>query len=223
MLRKFFLIGLLPVVLSVSGCSSAQSQAMGPKTWLLRCESGLAGCANRAKQLCREQGYWIVRGHSYSFLAGIEGNQVEEGEHQMVIECGMPPDEQRGPVPGRREAATDKAPDPKSRAKELLGTQCLPGETQECVGPGACRGGQRCIDSGSGFSPCDCGAQGSSSSVPLPAEPAASAATDTEEGTSPPTVASPPTGTSDAKGRPSTGNAGPSKTPSPTGVAPVPR
>jgi len=34
---------------------------------------------------------------------------------------------------------------------------CTPGETRECVGSGACRGGQFCLQDGSAFSVCDCG------------------------------------------------------------------
>ena len=34
---------------------------------------------------------------------------------------------------------------------------CVPGSTQECVGPGGCRGGQACLGDGSGFGACDCG------------------------------------------------------------------
>jgi len=34
---------------------------------------------------------------------------------------------------------------------------CEPGETQECVGPGACRGGQVCARDGAGWGACDCG------------------------------------------------------------------
>jgi len=34
---------------------------------------------------------------------------------------------------------------------------CVPGSTQECVGPGGCRGGQACNAEGTGYSPCDCG------------------------------------------------------------------
>lgn len=37
------------------------------------------------------------------------------------------------------------------------GMLCVPGTTQECVGSGACHGGQHCLPDGSGFSPCDCG------------------------------------------------------------------
>jgi len=34
---------------------------------------------------------------------------------------------------------------------------CLPGETRECVGSAACKGGQACLQDRSGFGPCDCG------------------------------------------------------------------
>lgn len=34
---------------------------------------------------------------------------------------------------------------------------CSPGVTQECVGPGGCRGGQACLPDGMLWSPCDCG------------------------------------------------------------------
>ncbi len=34
---------------------------------------------------------------------------------------------------------------------------CNPGDTRECVGPGACPGGQECLKDGSGYGECDCG------------------------------------------------------------------
>jgi len=36
-------------------------------------------------------------------------------------------------------------------------SNCTPGETQACVGPGSCEGGQFCLTDGSGWGPCDCG------------------------------------------------------------------
>lgn len=36
-------------------------------------------------------------------------------------------------------------------------TQCTPGITQACVGPGGCQGGQACSDDGLRYSTCDCG------------------------------------------------------------------
>jgi len=34
---------------------------------------------------------------------------------------------------------------------------CVPGETRECIGPGACRGGQACARDGASWGACDCG------------------------------------------------------------------
>jgi hypothetical protein len=36
---------------------------------------------------------------------------------------------------------------------------CTPGTTQQCVGPGGCKGGQACNDKGTAFTACDCGTQ----------------------------------------------------------------
>jgi hypothetical protein len=37
---------------------------------------------------------------------------------------------------------------------------CVPGTTMECIGPGACRGGQSCNAEGTGYGTCDCGTGG---------------------------------------------------------------
>jgi hypothetical protein len=37
---------------------------------------------------------------------------------------------------------------------------CVPGTTMECVGPGACRGGQSCNAEGTSYGTCDCGTGG---------------------------------------------------------------
>jgi hypothetical protein len=48
------------------------------------------------------------------------------------------------------------------------GTQvCVPGSTVECVGPGACRGGQACNAQGTGYGVCDCGAADASNDAPI--------------------------------------------------------
>jgi hypothetical protein len=38
---------------------------------------------------------------------------------------------------------------------------CVPGTTQQCVGPGSCSGAQSCSATGTAWSSCDCGAAGS--------------------------------------------------------------
>lgn len=53
-------------------------------------------------------------------------------------------------------------PPPSAQASEPTGPApapariCTPGSTQQCVGAGACSGGQACVADGSGWSPCDC-------------------------------------------------------------------
>lgn len=39
-------------------------------------------------------------------------------------------------------------------------TVCIPGETRACLGAGQCAGAQSCVEAGTGFSACDCGAGG---------------------------------------------------------------
>ncbi len=42
---------------------------------------------------------------------------------------------------------------------------CAPGETQVCVGPGSCSGGQSCLADGTGWSTCECGDAGTTGSA----------------------------------------------------------
>lgn len=56
---------------------------------------------------------------------------------------------------------------------------CVPNATQECVGAGACKGGQSCLPDGTGFTECDCGKKKKKSGsgaaqrpAPAPAAPA---------------------------------------------------
>src|SRR5260370_7170510 len=53
---------------------------------------------------------------------------------------------------------------PKTGTGGSAGGSCVPGSTQACFGPGACRGGQQCLPDRSGWGPCDCGAAGNSGS-----------------------------------------------------------
>jgi hypothetical protein len=42
------------------------------------------------------------------------------------------------------------------------GQMCVPGTTQECLGPAACRGAQACLADARGYGACDCGSAGGS-------------------------------------------------------------
>jgi hypothetical protein len=43
---------------------------------------------------------------------------------------------------------------------------CIPGSTQICLGPGACRGAQACQSDGRGYAVCDCGSASSQGTSP---------------------------------------------------------
>jgi hypothetical protein len=64
-----------------------------------------------------------------------------------------PPAVSTSGVDGGAPVAEGGAPSP----AHPQGMICVPGSTQECVGSGACHGGQHCLSDGSGYSPCDCG------------------------------------------------------------------
>jgi hypothetical protein len=57
------------------------------------------------------------------------------------------------PPPG----STTPPPPSGTGAPLLPGQVCSPGATQECFGIGACKGGQRCREDGTGWGSCDCG------------------------------------------------------------------
>lgn len=80
------------------------------------------------------------------------------GQHSA--ECPMIPIDQNGqPLvappagPPVADAGAEAAVEEPEEDEQI----CVPGTTQECYGPGACKGGQSCLDDGSGFSDCDCG------------------------------------------------------------------
>lgn len=80
---------------------------------------------------------------------GPKGNDGEGGE------AGIPTSGKGGSSgAGRGGSAGKGSGDAGTGATDMV---CTPGETQECVGPGACRGGQACRADGSGFGACDCG------------------------------------------------------------------
>jgi hypothetical protein len=63
-------------------------------------------------------------------------------------------------------------PEPEPEVPAAPPPACVAGQTQECVGPGACKGGQSCLPDGSGFTECDCGSKKKKGSSGAAAPPA---------------------------------------------------
>lgn len=79
-------------------------------------------------------------------VAGLVGCSGTDGS---LFKAGAQPDSDAGPATGGAKGVGGAAP------------VCSPGDTRECVGPGACRGAQSC--DASGWGGCDCGSGGAGS------------------------------------------------------------
>jgi len=71
---------------------------------------------------------------------------------ELVVACATP-----GAEPRALESAVVAPPAPASARLPLPDQLCIPGVTQLCLGPAACRGAQACLADGRGYGPCDCG------------------------------------------------------------------
>jgi len=186
MLRTVSLLGLLVLF---PGCAGAKGRQRADGTYLLDC-SDKKVCLERANRTCGEEGYTVVGGRSNKKKYGSPGNEVYIGKDEMYIRCNRDrpadaPDPETGEWSLRRnDAAPSRTPGsatpspnagiPKSETRTSLSPDvrvCRPGETQHCVGAGACEGGQACLADGSGFGACDCGKStpgGAANAVPVP-------------------------------------------------------
>jgi hypothetical protein len=163
---------LLAVSLALSACSrdarAVRLQALQADEELYRitCGAAIEVCREEAREVCHGD-YEVLE----SVGAAVEPERVTTAPGprmvgpryqrtgwlgHMVVSCGTrtvpgssltrpaaPPSLPERPVP----PALQQNPD-------LL---CVPGATQECLGPGACRGAQACLMDGRGYGACDCG------------------------------------------------------------------
>ncbi|HEY5959822.1 MAG TPA: hypothetical protein VIV60_24880 [Polyangiaceae bacterium] len=160
-------------------CSGVQTKQRLDGTYVFECSSRKA-CLDRAERTCGLEGYVVVGGHSNKKLYGVPGNEKLIGKDEIFVRCNKdrPSDTPDGTIGSWHlkdrdsdvNAAASVAPEVTSAAPPK--TICRPGETQRCVGPAACSGGQACLQDGSGFSACDCGTPSASVATPAAGAPA---------------------------------------------------
>jgi hypothetical protein len=135
----------------LAGCGTFKPKALADGSYRLTCSSTLAQCLHRAKKYCGDQELHVIQ-KSDDVVYGVEGHQIGAEGAEVHFRCSKPEPEQTWKLPPRREL-----PDAKKSAEPAPHRLCVPGQTQRCVGAGACEGGQACLPDGSGFGPCDCG------------------------------------------------------------------
>ena len=152
MIRQLALLAM-----GVWACASTQTKRRVNGSYAIECNSQKV-CLERAQKICGETGYSIVGGRHDQKIYGVPGNQKVVGKDELFIRCNKDkisdaPDPAAGSWKLERPDASSTSP----RSKAAKNSICRPGETQRCVGVGACVGGQACEADGTRFGPCDCG------------------------------------------------------------------
>jgi hypothetical protein len=144
-MRSLALVGSL--LLAACGASEVQSQRLKDGSWSFTCELGMDECVRRVQEHCPNQRYRILEGTSETRLRDAPPFERAYHTSRLHLVCNddganvlLSIDSSKGAP-----AAATSAP------------ACTVGQTRECIGGGACKGGQTCLADRSGFGSCDCG------------------------------------------------------------------
>ena len=180
--RASVVLASLTAVGTLVACNTAVKTAVGPKgSHIITCGNGMKTCIVKAESICGDDGYHILEGAVMPRVLGGSSSAYKTRTEvaEMTIRCGLPEIEEEGGS-GRDSFKLPQRTDEELPPEEPIGTKptassepapkqvCTPGETQRCVGPGACQGGQMCLESGAGYGPCDCGDAASKTEVTSP-------------------------------------------------------
>jgi hypothetical protein len=155
------------LALGLLGCAGGyRATRISGNLYRVECGESMDHCIRGADRVCHSRPYRLVTaGKTHLEYGGKGGYQTRSSLRELVVYCGQTPAD--GPPDAEliRETRADEKPHkkkasskPKARRRASAKPSCTPGETQRCVGPAACEGGQSCKEDGSGFSACDCGA-----------------------------------------------------------------
>ena len=161
----------------VSACGhtgGVERHAEADGTYRIDCRQPLERCLGSLEEVC-SQGYEILRAREQKRFYGP--NEINEPSltSYAVARCTSPTSlfghsDKGGGNQAESPTSRSVAGAPAS-AEPIERKNCVPGASQACVGPGGCRGGQRCLHDGSAFAECDCGGPPSISPPPSPAPP----------------------------------------------------
>ncbi len=150
MIRRSVLVSL-----TIVACAGSHAKQLPDGSYAIECDAQKV-CLDRAERQCGPSGYTIIGGEHGTKLGGGPGDQKLVQRDQLHIRCK--PDPLGQSLEGAQPTPQSVENPPATATPVAVKTSiCRPGETQNCVGPGACTGGQACNSDGSGFGPCDCG------------------------------------------------------------------
>jgi hypothetical protein len=135
----------------------------GTEVYRISCRSAIEPCREKAAALCRGE-YEVLQNAGAPVepprVSSAPGPRSTGSRYQrpdwvgeLVVACGSPR-RAEGTVEPAISSATVAVPSERALAPDQL---CVPGVTQLCLGPAACRGAQACLADGRGWGACDCG------------------------------------------------------------------
>jgi hypothetical protein len=163
--------GLLLAAVSLVACSrDAHAVRLpsdpGTDVYRITCRSAIEPCREKASTLCHGE-YEVLENAGAPLepprVSSAPGPRSTGSRYQrpdwvgeMVVACGAPERTAGEPAPAAGEVSSPAsgASAPLALAPDQL---CIPGVTQLCLGPAACRGAQACLADGRGYGRCDCG------------------------------------------------------------------
>lgn len=153
---RWSFLGSLTMLAACAG-PEVTTQPMKDGSFAVTCRLPMAECLRRVEDRCPLQRFRIIQGVSATHLR--DAPPFERAYHVSQLQVVCTGDDRESLPPIADKAAGSPAVAPASHG-------CSRGETRECVGPGACKGGQACLPDQSGFGDCDCG---STRAAPAPA------------------------------------------------------
>lgn len=143
-------LGLTAVtLLAACGAPEVQSQRLKDGSWTFQCELAMEECVRRVQDKCPHQRYRILEGTSETRLRDAPPFERAYHTSRLHLVCNDDGADILLSVDSSKQATKPVA--------ATTGRLCSTGQTRECVGPAACKGGQACLADGTGYGPCDCG------------------------------------------------------------------
>jgi hypothetical protein len=127
----------------------------------IECRAAIQHCRAKAEELCRGE-YQVLHSTGTNVepprVSSAPGPRSTASRYQradwvgeLIVACG---NDQASPGATLEPTPPQHAEPARTPAPDQL---CVPGITQLCLGPAACRGAQACLADGRGYGPCDCG------------------------------------------------------------------
>lgn len=155
-------------LLVACGVPEVQQQKLKDGSWKFECELSMDECIRKVEETCPNQRYRILEGTSETRLRDAPPFERAFHTSRLHLVCsndGGSPLLSLGS--GGSAAVPGAAPE---AAKPAASQVCSAGQTRECVGPAACKGGQTCLPDGAGFGACDCGPAPAATAPAAPAD-----------------------------------------------------